>query len=626
MCGIAGVWSPGGADLSALAREMAGTLAHRGPDGEGVWAEPDAGLALGHRRLAVLELSPLGAQPMLSADGRYVLVFNGEIYNHPDLRRELEALGHRFRGGSDTETFLAACVQWGPRAAVERCAGMFALALWDRRERALRLVRDRLGVKPLYYGRAGSDLVFGSELKALTAHPGFDRGVDRDALTLFFRHAYIPAPHTIHPDARKLRPGTILTLRSPSDPGVEEVYWDAERVWREGAAAPFAGGEEEAAGALESLLSRAVEQRLLSDVPLGALLSGGVDSSLVTALMSRRGGPPPKTYTIGFREAGFDEAPQARAVAEYLGTEHTELYVGPAELLEAVPEIPRHWDEPFGDSSQIPTLLVCRLARRHVTVCLGGDGGDELFLGYERYRLGIAAWNMLRRIPAPLRGLLAGIGGVVPWSWYRALGVWGVRVGWRMEALRSPDLPALYRYLCSHSKIPASLVLGGKEPTTAFTSTDPSGLDHWAYMSLVDVKSYLPDDILVKVDRAGMAFGLELRSPFLDHRLAEFAASLPTAMRAGKRLLRRVLHRHVPPALVERPKMGFGAPVARWLRGELRPWCEDLLDPARLRRQGFLDAGEVGRMWREFLGGREYWQAHLWDALMFQAWLAARGD
>ncbi|MGE4552767.1 MAG: asparagine synthase (glutamine-hydrolyzing) [Desulfovibrionaceae bacterium] len=630
MCGITGIFAPPGRLDAAALQAMTDSLAHRGPDDAGVWTDPEAGVGLGHRRLSILDLSPLGRQPMASACGRYLLCFNGEVYNHLDLRRELEPLGHRFRGGSDTETMLAAIAQWGLAAAVQRFVGMFAFALWDRAGRTLHLVRDRLGIKPLYWGRAGRAVVFGSELKALRAHPDFRPEVDRDALCLYFRHNYVPAPWTIYTAARKLEPGCILTLAEPEREPEIVPYWSALDVWERGAAAPFAGDEAEAEARLEALLDEAVRTRMVADVPLGALLSGGIDSSLVVALMQRASDRPVQTFSIGFREREFNEAAHAAAVARHLGADHTELYITPKDMLDVVPRVPRLWDEPFADSSQIPTACVCALTRRHVTVALSGDGGDELFGGYQRY-----AWmdlfDTVQRIPRPARRALAGLARAVPPRLFGLLGAFGYKIQWRLDMLTLDRFELFYRHFLSHEKRPEALVPGGTEPesplTRAWARTFPHRLQA---MTAWDTVAYLPDDILTKTDRASMAVGLELRVPILDHRVVEFAAALPVGMKAaggqGKRILRRLLYRLVPRELVDRPKMGFGVPVAQWLGGELRPWMNDLLDPAAIRRRGYLDADRVEDLRRRFLRGEIMWCHQLWDVLMFQAWLEEWGS
>lgn len=627
MCGIVGFLNLPGSTSTSLTtlEDMAGCLVHRGPDSSGTWIDAEVGVGLGHRRLAILDLSPLGAQPMHSASGRFVITYNGEVYNHRELRPELEAAGYAFRGTSDTETMLAAIGHWGLVPALQRFVGMFAFALWDREKRELHLVRDRLGIKPLYYGRAGRGFVFGSELKALRVHPDFEGRVDRDALCLYFRHNYIPAPFSIYQGIHKLEPGCVLTLRSGQTEPEIVRWWSAREVWERGALKPFAGTEAEALDELERLLGDAVAKRMLADVPLGAFLSGGVDSSTVVALMQAASTRPVKTFSIGFSEQSFDEAPYARAVANHLGTDHAEFMLSPQDLLDTIPLLPHYWDEPFSDSSQIPTYCVSRLARQSVSVSLSGDGGDELFIGYARY-FWLNWWKVLSRIPSPLRQGVRKMIGVVPVKAFAALGGVGPKLRWRLDMLGISNFNDFYRYFLSHQRHPEDLVFGGREPLTALT--DPVNrleIPLQAQMAFWDVISYLPDDILTKVDRASMAVGLEARVPILDHRVVEFAAALPTSMKVrdgkGKWLLRRLLHRYVPDALVERPKMGFGVPIERWLKHELRDWCESLLDERKMREQGYLDERAVRRIWHEYLGGQGNWYYYLWDILMFQAWL-----
>ncbi|MCG2733741.1 MAG: asparagine synthase (glutamine-hydrolyzing) [Pseudodesulfovibrio aespoeensis] len=600
---------------------MAGAIAHRGPDDSGSWADPGAGIALGHRRLSILDLSALGRQPMVSNCGRFVIAYNGEVYNFRTIRTELRALGHEFKGDSDTEVIVAGMAQWGVQEAVKRFVGMFAFALWDRGERALYLVRDRLGIKPLYYGRVANAFVFGSELKALRAFPGFCNDIDRGALSLYFRHNYIPAPHSIYQGVRKLEPGSILRVQPGGEPSVIR-YWSADEVWDRGLQAPFAGSMDEGAERLHDLLADAVGLRMISDVPIGAFLSGGIDSSLVVALMQAQSSRPVKTFSIGFREQEFDEAHYAKAVAAHLGTDHTELYVTAEDMLSVIPLLPKIWDEPFADSSQIPTYCVSRLAGGHVTVSLSGDGGDELFAGYDRYFWSRRVRRLLA-VPLPLRKLIvAGL----PRSVLASLGSLGRKAAWRLDGLGCASFAELYRFLVSHQKKPAEFVLGGFEPEAELSRNADARGDIFHRMTLWDTVSYLPDDILTKVDRASMAVGLEARVPILDHRVVEFAASLPLSMKVekgqGKRILRKVLSRHVPDALVDRPKKGFGVPMERWLGRELRDWSESLLDQNRLVRQGYLDHQAVRRMWERFLAGDTYYCHFLWDILMFQAWLA----
>ncbi|HWP34933.1 MAG TPA: asparagine synthase (glutamine-hydrolyzing) [Thermodesulfobacteriota bacterium] len=652
MCGLAGVLDhtarTGPEALREAAARMAEALRHRGPDDAGVWVDAPAGIGLGFRRLAIVDLTPAGRQPMESACGRYVLAFNGEIYNFGALRRELERLPAppRFRGRSDTEVLLAAISRWGLEETLERVNGMFAIALWDRQRRCLCLVRDRLGEKPLYYGLAGPGLfLFGSELKALRAHPAFRGEIDRDALALFFRYAYIPAPYSIYRGIRKLPPGSLVTVPAGrATPLAEPVpYWSARAAAERGVAEPFGGTTAEAVEALDALVRDAVALRLEADVPLGAFLSGGIDSSTVVALMQAQSARPVRTFTIGFHEPGYDEAAAARAVARHLGTEHTELYVTPAEAMAVIPRLPELYDEPFADASQIPTFLVAQLARRHVTVTLSGDGGDELFGGYTRYAWAASLRRTLRRVPAGLGRLAArGIGALSPEAWdavFRSLGPLLPRRArqsqpgdklHKLAAILADGRPAaIYRGLVSHWPEPGALVRGASEPETVLTCADgaPAAPDFLRQMMYLDLVTYLPDDILVKLDRATMGVGLEARVPLLDHRVVEFAWRLPVEMKLrdgrGKWLLRRLLARYVPPELVERPKMGFGVPIGRWLRGPLREWAESLLDEGRLAREGFLDPGRVRARWTEHLAGSRNWQYLLWDVLMFQAWLDA---
>jgi asparagine synthase (glutamine-hydrolysing) len=626
---------------------MTDTLRHRGPDDSGDFLEETAGLALGARRLAIVDLSELGHQPMVSPDGRYVLAFNGEIYNFSDLRRELEDAGLRFRGTSDTEVLVAAVQHWGLHAALTASNGMFALALWDRRDRRLHLARDRFGEKPLYYGWNGNSFLFGSELKALRAHPAFRDTVDRDALALYFRHNCVPAPYSIYSDSAKLPPSSILTIEEATAPGIippPEPYWSLGDVAEAGASARQRSSVADATDELDATLRRSVALRMHADVALGAFLSGGIDSSLVVALMQAQHTSKVQTFTIAFDDAGFDEAPQARAVADHLGTEHHELLVTPGDALDVVPRLPEIYDEPFADSSQIPTTVLARLTRAHVTVALSGDGGDELFGGYNRYAWAERFWKRVEPVPLPLRRVAAAALGAVPPGWWDRAFDGARRVLPGSMALRTPgtklikvarvlpaaDLHETYVTLASHVEDPARLVLGAVEPSTLLTSPErwPALDDAVERMMYLDTMTYLPDDILTKVDRATMASSLEGRMPFLDPDVAALAwrTAPDRKMRAGagKWLLRQLLHRYVPPALVERPKTGFGVPIGDWLRGPLRPWAEDLLAPGRLARDGFLAPEIVRAMWTEHLSGRCDRQFELWDVLMFQAWLDAQ--
>ncbi len=610
---------------------MADTIVHRGPDSSGTWVDPAAGIALGHRRLAVIDLSPAGHQPMVSADDRCVIVYNGEVYNFVELRAELEARGRRFRGRSDTEVIVEACCEWGLEDTVRRLIGMFAFALWDRQERTLHLVRDRLGIKPLYWGRFGDLVLFGSELKALRAHPGWQPEVDRSALSTFLRHNYIPAPHSIYRGVSKLEPGHILTLRDGRSPQAK-AYWAMKTVARRGLARrrPLAAGE--AIERLDDLLRDAVRCRMVADVPLGAFLSGGIDSSTVVALMQAQSSLPVRTFSIGFRAAGYDEARHARKVAGHLGTEHTELYVEPEHALEVIPELAASFDEPFSDSSQIPTCLVAQLTRRHVTVSLSGDGGDELFGGYTRYSQG-SFLNLYYRLPKPVRRTIAGLlGAVRPDLWQPLLRL--LPQGWRpqenaaellLRLARADAGGALYRVFLTHWPEPERLTGAPEHKGPLWDPRLPEWLpDFRDRMQYLDTITFLPDDILTKVDRASMAVSLEARVPILDHRVVELAWRLPSSLKTrdgeSKWLLRQVLDRYVPRALIDRPKMGFGAPIDAWLRGPLRNWAEELLCAQRLQQDGYLDPAPIRAKWREHLSGRMNWQYQLWDILMFQAW------
>ncbi|MDP6705380.1 MAG: asparagine synthase (glutamine-hydrolyzing) [Alphaproteobacteria bacterium] len=639
MCGFAGFLDrPGHAsaeEMAALARAMADSIRHRGPDSEGAWVDAEAGIAFGHRRLAIVDLSSQGAQPMTSADGRYVIVYNGEVYNFPALRTELAALGHCFNGHSDTEVMLSAIQEWGLEAALSRFVGMFAFARWDRRRRELHLVRDRLGIKPLYYAELGGLALFGSELRALRRHPEFVAEIDRDVLSLYLERSCIPAPFTIFDRVAKVMPGTILTIGAEDRRPRSRTFWSLRDVVEAGAADPFDGTEDEAVEELERLLSEAVSDRLIADVPLGVFLSGGVDSSTVAALMQRMGNGKAKTFSIGFHDAVYDEGKDAAAVARHLGTEHHELTLGEDDALAVVPELATMFDEPFADSSQIPTFLVSKMARRDVTVALSGDGGDEVFGGYNRYLWvnGVSRWNGL--LPRPLRAPAAKALKAVPQGALDRLGrllrqrTAGEKVQKLASVLEAGDEAAIYRRLISHCPDAERLVVEGhKIDDLPMRPADWAELPNFTdQMMYLDAMTYLPDDILTKVDRASMAVSLEARVPLLDHRVVAFAWRLPQAMKIdggiGKRLLRRVLYRHVPRELVERPKMGFAVPLHDWLRGPLRDWAEDLLAEDRLRREGFLAPEPIRRAWQEHLEGKQNRHHHLWDVLSFQAWHAA---
>ncbi len=627
MCGIVGLWDPDRRleepTLRGVVQRMTDALRHRGPDDSGVWVSAAAGLGLGQTRLAVIDLSPAGHQPMVSACGRYVVVYNGEIYNFLDLRRELEGRGHRFRGHSDTEVLLEGIAQWGVKEALDRLVGMFAFAVWDIPHRRLVLARDRLGKKPLYYGWSAGRFLFASELKALARLPGFSPAIHRGALALLLRHNYVPGPWSIYHDIYKLPPGSLLELGDPSDRPTPRPYWSLEEAVARAAEDPFRGPIDEATDALERLVADAVRRRMIADVPLGAFLSGGIDSSLVVALMQRHSHRAVQTFTIGFEEREYDEAPYAAAVARHLGTDHTEQYVRPREAWQVIPRLPEIYDEPFGDSSAVPTLLVSELARRYVTVVLSGDGGDELFGGYQRYLHIARLWRALERVPLAVRKAAAK---ALAWGARGLPAAMRCKVASRAERLDIATPGQMYVRHNVHWADAHRVVLGA-EPLEALASQPdrwPNSrpyLEQWMY---ADTVSYLPDDILVKVDRASMAVALEARTPLLDHRVVEFAWRLPLEWkicgRTGKWLLRRVLQRYVPSQLFERPKAGFGVPIDHWLRGPLRDWAEAFLDPRRLRQEGFFNPAPIRQKWEEHLSGRTAWHYHLWDVLVFQAW------
>jgi asparagine synthase (glutamine-hydrolysing) len=652
MCGIAGILSQSGVDQAAVER-LIRPLVHRGPDDQGIWVDPEAGVGLGHRRLAIVDLSPAGHQPMVSADGRHVLTFNGEIYNHQDLRSQLEFDGAvpegGWRGHCDVEVFLQAIVAWGLDRAIEQSAGMFAFALWDRRERTLSLVRDRFGEKPLYYGWAGSDFLFASELKAFRAHPRFDNRIDRRAVRLFAARTYIPAPLSIYERVFKVPPGTILTVGADAaglprnKPPVEgsaeggvslRRYWSHRDVMRRGMEAPFAD-EEDALDALEQALATAIGGQSMADVPVGAFLSGGIDSSTITALYQKYSSIPVRTYSIGFEESGFNEAEHAKAVARHLGTVHNERYVTVREARDVIPLLPAMYDEPFADSSQIPTYLVSRFAREEVTVALTGDGGDELFAGYNRHFAAPRMWQQLQRVPRRLRAVAGAPLSRIPSGVWSSLsealpGQRQPHLGGKLQkafrvAGSARDFDSVYCSFLdewSHERSPA---IGGEDADSAFDLDLGAPAPDTLRMMYCDSVSYLPDDILAKVDRASMAVSLETRVPFLDHRVADVAARIPLDMKVrggrGKHVLRALLDRNVPRELVERPKAGFGIPVGQWIKGPLRPWAEDLLDPAAMRSEGWFESQVVERRWQDHLSGKRDSTPALWAILMFQAWV-----
>jgi asparagine synthase (glutamine-hydrolysing) len=616
---------------------MTDTLTHRGPDDRGLWCDADRGIALGHRRLSILDLSPAGHQPMVSSRGRYVIAYNGEVYSHHEMRTSLDGRGIQYRGHSDTEVMLEAFEAWGIESTLEKMIGMFALALWDRDTRTLFLARDRIGVKPLYWGSFGGLFLFGSELKALRAHAGWSPALDRNALAAFMRHGYIPSPHSIYQGIHKLEPGSYLAVRAGEPPSIKR-YWDFRSVVRRALSSRRSWREEEAVDALDTLLRDAVKRRMEADVPLGAFLSGGIDSSTVVALMQAQSARPVRTFSIGFRESEYNEAPHARAVAKHLGTDHTELYVEPAHALEVIPRIPEWFDEPFADSSQIPTFLVSELTRQHVTVSLSGDGGDELFGGYPRYQNAASVFRRTGRLPAWVRAPTAALLRMLPrGAWEQLFGLiprrWrpsnAANKVYKLAASLDEATPAsIYRRVISQWGDPTAVVRGANEPRgTLWQDTENATLvpDFFERMQFIDTMTYLPDDIMTKVDRASMAVSLEAREPLLDHRLVEFAWTLPKTLKVRgnetKWILRQVLYRYVPRTLIDRPKMGFGVPIDHWLRGPLRDWAEGLLDRSRLEREGLLDPDPIHDHWEAHASGRENWAYPLWNVLVFQAWL-----
>jgi asparagine synthase (glutamine-hydrolysing) len=640
VCGIAGFLDASAASSADEAKvrieAMNDAVAHRGPDDSGTFVDAAAGVALGHRRLSIIDLSPLGHQPMTSADGRYVITYNGEVYNFAELRAELAALGHKFRGGSDTEVMLAAFVAWGVERAAARFVGMFALGLWDRDTRTLHLVRDRIGVKPLYWCCHDGVVLFGSELKALMAHPAWRAEIDTEAAAAFIRYSYVPTPATIFRNVHKLAPGTILSVRAGEAPRMTP-YWRLREAIDSGTHHPL-DNEKEAAEELDRILRVSVRGRMIADVPLGAFLSGGIDSSTVVALMQAQSNRKVRTFSIGFREPGYNEAEHAKAVANHLGTDHTELYVTARQAIDVVPHLPEWFDEPFADSSQIPTYLVSAMTRKHVTVALSGDGGDELFVGYPRYRIVDKVWRRLGVAPRMLRGALGAALTKLPEPIYDRLFALaperlrplngGRKVHRLSSLLAEPTVDSLYIELAAIWAHEGTLVPGSRgayrlsaDPDLADAVPDPV-----SRMQYYDTLTYLPDDIMTKVDRCSMAVALEAREPMLDHRLVEFVWKLPPRFKAddiqSKRLLRQVLYRYVPRELVERPKMGFSIPLAAWLRGDLRAWADELLSPARLAADGIFAADEVRRLWDQHQAGAANRENVLWNVLMFQAWKA----
>ncbi len=640
MCGIAGFRQLGNmrsaSDLLSIAERMGGTLAHRGPDAQSTWHDAKAGIALAHRRLAIVDLSEAGAQPMTSASGKFTIAYNGEIYNFKEVRQELEKTGIQFRGHSDTEVLLEACERWGVYEAIKKFIGMFAFAIWDASKKSLYLCRDRVGIKPLYWYQSADTFMFGSELRALKAHPDFSDNLNHDAIASFMRHNYVPGEMSIYKDVHKVPPGHILEKNQRGDVSVKP-FWSMSTVVSDGQKNPYEGGDDEAIDHLEQLLADSVKRRMVSDVSLGAFLSGGIDSSVVVALMQKQSDRPVKTFSIGFQEASFNESDHATSVASHLGTEHCNLMVSEKMALDLVPIMSEVYDEPFSDSSQIPTYLLSKLTREHVTVALSGDGGDELFAGYTRYSQAEQYAKILLRQPAILRKMEAGfIESISPATWniltkflpskFRTV-LSGDKLVRLPNVLKTGDSSVLYRSMVSHADYPNDLLLYGQEPTSSIWQGDngPEHRDFLSKMQYLDTLTYLPDDILTKVDRASMAVSLEARVPILDHRVVEYAWRLPHEMKVRnadeKWLLKQVLYRHVPKKLVDRPKMGFGIPLGDWITGALMEWSEDLLTESSLKKTDVFNVKAIRQKWEQHKSGQVNWQYHIWDVLMMQSWL-----
>jgi asparagine synthase (glutamine-hydrolysing) len=643
MCGIAGHIDGAGrrsGDANRrLARVMADAIRHRGPDASGVWGDENAGVYLGHRRLAIVDLTEAGAQPMATPDGSCHLSYNGEVYNAHALRPELERAGYVFKGHSDTEVVLYGCHHWGVAETARRIWGMFAFAYWDGRERRLWLVRDRLGKKPVYWMNRGGSFAFASELRPMLLHPEAPSEIDRASVAEYLRTAYVAAPHSIYAEIHKLEPGALLTYAPGSGDLRTERYWDLEQEVQRAHADPFGGTPDEAVAEAEALLADATKIRLMSDVPLGAFLSGGIDSSVVTAMMSQAGGSAVRTFSIGYRSADYDESADAARVAAHLGTDHTTFMLEPEDGLAVVPQLPAIFDEPFADSSQIPTYLVSKLARRHVTVALTGDGGDEVFAGYNRHAAAGGLLGRLGRLPRPIRSAMArSMTALSPSRWDKLSRIVPRRMRPRMMGDKMHKLAPLltlggrdqYRRVSSLWHDPAAIMTEGAERPNIIDEARLEGLlrDRVEEFRFLDLMTYLPGDILTKVDRASMAVSLETRAPLLDHRLVEFGFRLPSSLHLHggqtKWVLRQILGRHVPEALWNRPKMGFGIPIDRWLRGELRDWAEDLLSTGKLEAHGLVRPQPVRDLWRQHLSGRVNAQHQIWPVLMLSAWMDAQ--
>ncbi len=647
MCGISGFYNNTKLTFDFAIEKMNIAISHRGPDSTGVWQDKNSGIVLGHQRLSILDLSSAGNQPMQSNSGRFVLTYNGEIYNHLEIRRQLAKINSKinWRGSSDTETLLEAIEFWGIEETLQKIKGMFAFGIWDKKKHILTLARDRMGEKPLYFGWQGKGInqvfLFGSELKALKAHPQFEGEINRDAIALQLRHNYIPDPYSIYKDIYKLLPGHYLQLKEDhlkkDIPLNLKSYWSSTKNAIYGNQNQLTLSSKDIQRDLEKQLQSSVNQQMISDVPLGAFLSGGIDSSTVVALMQSQSSYPIKTFTIGYTENDYNEAIYAKKIAKHLGTDHTELYVSPKKVMEIIPKLPNIYDEPFSDSSQIPTYLVSQLAKQHVKVALSGDGGDELFCGYNRYTRSEKIWNIFRLIPLPLRKTLAsGIELLSPQNWNDILkflttskfyGKLGDKMYKGAKALSTRTSSELYYVLSSHWQNPTEIVLNSKEPPTFLTEFKPelNGLSNQQQMMALDLITYLPNDNLVKVDRAAMASSLETRVPFLDHKLIEYIWRIPHSLKLrngqGKWILKKILNQYVPKNLTERPKMGFGIPLNSWLRGPLRDWAESLLNEKRLISEGYLNPKLIRGKWIEHLSGKKNWKSDLWNILMFQAWI-----